>query len=171
MFISQKLANLIAWLNGSSGNNRLSGTAANTSFLYSVGRRTLSQMSPVFHFSFRSPPKGGVKRTEFSANSCPPVSPSVHWTFRVRPDSAEKVDAETEWRILDAAIAGFLLTVSLNSMFWTEFTDKSGCSSRVTLADCLPICLPIQEEKGGKRRKTYIRNAYPIDSKGQKGSS
>jgi hypothetical protein len=46
---------------------------------------------------FRSvhPLKGGVKRTEFSANSCPPISLSVHWTFRARPDSAEKVDAET----------------------------------------------------------------------------
>ncbi len=51
-----------------------------------------------FWFSvFRSvhPLTGGVKRTEFSADSCPPVSLSVHLTFRVRPVSAEKVDAET----------------------------------------------------------------------------
>jgi hypothetical protein len=32
------------------------------------------------------------------------------------------------------------------------------------LADCLPICLLIQVEKDGKRRKIYIRNAYLIDS-------
>jgi hypothetical protein len=35
---------------------------------------------------------------------------------------------------------------------------------RPTLADCLPICLPIQVEKGGKMRKIYIRNLYLVDS-------
>ncbi len=29
----------------------------------------------------------------------------------------------------------------------------------ITLADCLPMCLLIQVEKGGKRRKIRIRNA------------
>jgi len=32
------------------------------------------------------------------------------------------------------------------------------------LADCLPSCLLIQVEKGGKRRKTCIRTAYLVDS-------
>ena len=41
------------------------------------------------------PLKGGVKRTEFSANSCPAVSHSIHCTFRGRPVCAEKMVAET----------------------------------------------------------------------------
>jgi hypothetical protein len=39
-------------------------------------------------------------------------------------------------------------------------------SETIKLADRLPICLLIQEENGGKMRKTYIRNAYPVDSIG-----
>jgi hypothetical protein len=38
--------------------------------------------------------------------------------------------------------------------------QKSGFyADSFTLADCLPICLPIQVEKGGKMRKIVTENA------------
>jgi len=34
----------------------------------------------------------------------------------------------------------------------------------IALADRLPVCLPIQVEKGGKMRKICIKTAYLVDS-------
>jgi hypothetical protein len=52
---------------------------------------------------------------------------------------------------------------------------QDGCSGDlnqiISLADCLPVCLPIQVENGGKMRKIVTDAAYLVDSKGMAHSS